>query len=83
MVILIVCLHDNNVECFWYKLWVQKVKSILCAQVVAYTISLLWCLIIVGNQIDYATKPWMEERKEVRQKNYIINNIIIKKNFSL
>jgi len=38
-----------------------------CPQIVSYTVSLLWCLAIVGNQIDYAMKPWPDERKEVKQ----------------
>jgi len=42
---------------------------LFCSQVIGCTISLLWCLTIVGNQIDYVMKPWMMEDTEVKTNN--------------
>jgi hypothetical protein len=67
LLIMIIILNIFNMDCEFKKI------SILFLQVLAYTISFLWCFSIVGNQLDYVTKPWMEEHKEVRQKSHIIN----------
>jgi len=55
-----------------YRSILKIIITLLYFQVVTYTISFLWCLAIIVNQIDYIMKPWIEDRKEVKI-YYVIN----------
>ncbi|XP_060875388.1 uncharacterized protein LOC132948762 [Metopolophium dirhodum] len=45
-------------------------------KIIGCTISLLWCLTIVGNQIDYVMKPWMMEDTEKTKQDMAFEKII-------
>lgn len=54
--------NNNNIALLYYNIW---------SQVVAYTVSLSWCMAIVCNQIDYVMKPWLQEEKDVKKKKLL------------